>query len=706
MGVMTIQSFGPWIYGQEWVVAKVNAPNESIQDTINLITDAASTKRYKIEVLPGIYDEAITMKAYVDVTCPYGMAIIKPPAASATGVIMATNSMLQGFQVDMTNGATTGIAIAVLDNVIVEDCWVTGGGVGDIGVTDASTGTSVLLRKLRIDSAATCYQKTAAGTTWLSDSRITSATDGIDVDINLGTLDLHDNELMGTGTGANVDVAAAAAVVNSYGNTLAGDRWQIANSANAKVYSHQDSFTKVTHAGVGFMVSIPDVQTYYVYNGMHIGDALTDISDAAAGKRYTIHVFSGAYAEVVTMKQYVDLVGESNQSVILSQAAATVIICAADSRVKGVQVQVSAASTHNAIRAANVLAYLENVVVTVTHFAGVNACLASTGTGGFEVHDSQFTIDNVADYPVSAGGSGTHVVYDSEMINTGAAGSYGFFVAAAVTVRSFDCKLRSSNGWYLTADVATLVLSSGDTFTNVTFSGATGIFVDLTDCKLYTCAGTVDVGEWVYVSGVDTVTEAKADALTTMPSIGVAVYKPTATSCYVKQMGYVYDSSGPWVTGSEYWLSAATAGVITTVMPGVWPQRVAIATSTQRLKVVLGDNLGLAGTNVYTNAGGAVAVSNWVYISGADLVLPARANVAATMPSIGVVVQVIDATTCRVKLRGKHSQATKGWAASDDVYVSDLVAGDILNAPPVMGIVQKVAEVKHDDGVTLLLEIA
>lgn len=714
VGAGILHLMPPPFYAYRMVVAKARSPEESIQGMIDKIVDATATNRYKIEVMPGVYSEAVTMKAYVDVVAPYGRVLIQPPATSAFAVTMASDTMLQGVQIDLSVAAATatGVVIGALTNVTVEDCWITGGAAGDLGITDASTGTSVIIRKNRIDSVETCYRKTATGTTWVADNRMTALTDGTDVDADLGTINLFDNELMAQGTGYNLDLAGAAVTVNSYSNSMTntnttGAAIRIGSHDSAWVYSYEDNFSRVTHSGLGHMVYQQDIQTFYIYNGMKIADATTRITalgDAAAAKRYLIHVFAGVYAEALTMLQYVDLVGESNESVIISQANATVITLAADSRVKSVQVQVTAAIGVAGIVANNLAGLLEDVVVSITSAGGVNYAVSTTGTGGIEIHDCEFTVGAAADFALNISGTGTNTAYDSEFINTVATG-YAVNVGSAATLSSFNSKLRATNGFYLVSNAATLVLSYGDDYTNVVFSGATGAFVDLSDCKLYTCATGVAVGEWVFASGADTVTEADSDALATMPSIGVAVYKPTATSCYVKQTGYAYDSSGPWVTGATYWISG-TAGQITTVMPGVWPQQAGIAVSTQRFKILLGPNLGLVHTNVYNNAGGVVAVNNWVYITAVNSeVAPALATLAATMPAIGVVVEVIDATTCRVRVSGKHSQATLTFVASDDCFVSTAVAGAIVNVAPLMGIIQKVAEVKSDDGVNTVMEL-
>lgn len=704
-------------------MAKARAPESSIQDQIDKITDATATNRYKIEVMPSVYPETITMKAYIDVVAPYGRAVIQPPSGTA-GVTMASNCMLQGMEVDCTNqGATaTGVVFpAAAVYSYMEDCWITNGGAGDIGISDATTGSTVIIRKCRIDSAATGYKKTGTGTTWFYENRVTALTNGTDIDIDDGTLNAYENDLMCQGTGYNIDVAVTGAgvtTVNSFSNTLAntnttGASWRIGNDADAKVYSHNDIFTRVVHSGVGFMVAFEEPQSYLVYNGMHIADALTNITDASDTKRYVIRVFPGEYSEAatVTMKQYVDLIGESNESCVISQAATNVITAAADSRIKNVRVELTAGDGKYGVYCNNLYAYLEEVVIVITRASGTNYGVGSAGTGGFEIHDSVITCSNANDYPIGVDGSGNHYVYDSELINT-AASAYSVFVGSADVLNSFNNKLRSAAGFYITSNAATTVLSWDDDFTTVVWSGATGLFVDLSGARLYTCAAGLAIGGWVYASANDTVALADADALATMPTIGVIVYKPSTTTCYVKNAGYYYDAAvnaghgDAFVAGEEFWVSA-TAGQITTTMHPVWPQRAGVALSTQRFKILIGDNLGLVHCNEYTCDAG-VLVDEWVRISGNATCDEAKADAAATMVAVGVVVQKITATRALVKLRGKYAKTDAGaaWVASDDVYISDVTEGTITRTIPVMGIIQKVAEVYSYVDPALILELA
>ncbi len=270
-----------------------------------------------------------------------------------------------------------------------------------------------------------------------------------------------------------------------------------------------------------------------------------------------------------------------------------------------------------------------------------------------------------------------------------------------VTVGSIDlvgaCTLNARYSRFLDIDVAATatVIAEECDYGDV---DNLGTFVDLTGCREYACAVGVAVGEWVYASAADTVAEARANALATMPTIGMVVYKPTTTTCRVKQNGYAWDATAPWTVGDEYFVSDAVAGAIINVMPGVWPQRAGIAVATDRFKVLIGDNLGLTSCNTYTSDAGVVA-EEWVYISAANTVDEAQANAAATMNSIGVCVDKPTAVLAVIKTEGKVAVLGKGWAPNDTVYISDTVPGDIVNAPPGMGIVQPVGTVKSDAGI-------
>jgi len=891
----------PPFYAYRYVVAKARAPEESIQDMINTCVDAtpSADKRFKIEVMPGEYVEEIAMARWVDVVAPYGRAIIRPSSVTTAAVTMAHDCMLQGLMVDMVNISKgeekTGIAIGNKMNCVIEDCWVTGGGRTDTGISDDTDATAIanapIVRRCRIDGAATGYKKTNTGMTWFYDNRVTSTrairtvesaaaydaddgytnektpanndtendmnlfpaaslcnpqvndayyfggawpfqqlslnvgtagvgtwtivweyydretenwleipgytdnttgfhvsgtktvtftppatwaptdnggllptscywiraritvmpgaittrplgtqawvTDAIDIDVDAGTLHLIETELMYEGTGGNVDVAAATAVVHTYANTLAGDGWRIGANNNAWVYSHNDIFTAVKIVGVGslggHMVAQEEPQVFMVHNGIKIWDAISRINtlgDASDTKRYTIRLFSGEYAETMSIPQYVDLIGESNETCVITATGDTCIGCNGDSKLRSFRVELlSATDGDAAIRVNSGRAYLEDLVIIVTYASGTNYGILTVGDSDADFHMWHCTIEaeHLSTYPIYHDGSGTSYMYDCTIFNK-ARPSYCVFIGEGDTMTSFNNRLRASgDGWYLTSHADTRVISNNDDFPSVVWSedpGA-GLFADLSGCRIYDCASGLEEGDWVYCDSNDHVALAGADALATMPTIGVINYKPTTTTCYVKEYGYYYDPVGnspahgdAFVAGQVYWISA-TAGDITTTMHPVWPQRAGVAVDTQRFKVLIGDNLGLVHCNEYETVSGHVAVDDWVYITTTnDEVEPTDASAAATMGGIGVCVQVTVGApndTLLIKLRGKYIPAVypaDAWEPSDDVYIADATVGaynpgDITRTAPVGGIVQKVAEVKFDnDTDTLIYEIA
>lgn len=79
-------------------------------------------------------------------------------------------------------------------------------------------------------------------------------------------------------------------------------------------------------------------------------------------------------------------------------------------------------------------------------------------------------------------------------------------------------------------------------------------------------AGAVAIGNAVYISAVDTVAPAKANAIATMPAIGVVVAIPATTYCWVAEFGRVEGLTFASSNANVY-VSHATAGLLTLTVP-------------------------------------------------------------------------------------------------------------------------------------------
>jgi hypothetical protein len=102
-------------YQQVVVVAKSGGDFTTIQAALNSITDASATKRYLVWVAPGVYNERVTMKQYVDIeganttlTCiAYGGS----PSLNTGTVIAASNSEIRFLTVENTGGNIYGVGV-------------------------------------------------------------------------------------------------------------------------------------------------------------------------------------------------------------------------------------------------------------------------------------------------------------------------------------------------------------------------------------------------------------------------------------------------------------------------------------------------------------------------------------------------------------------------------------------------------------------
>lgn len=102
----------------------------SIQAAINSITDASATNVNRVKVMPGIYNEIVTMKPFVDIegSGQENTKITSGAVGSANNcpslgtAVMGNNTRLENITVENTNSTNCRIAINITDktNVIID----------------------------------------------------------------------------------------------------------------------------------------------------------------------------------------------------------------------------------------------------------------------------------------------------------------------------------------------------------------------------------------------------------------------------------------------------------------------------------------------------------------------------------------------------------------------------------------------------------
>ena len=105
----------------------------------------------------------------------------------------------------------------------------------------------------------------------------------------------------------------------------------------------------------------------------------------------------------------------------------------------------------------------------------------------------------------------------------------------------------------------------------------------------FDCANSISVGNAVYLSAVNTVAKAFMGVAGQTPeAIGIVIAKPTAITCTVLLSGATGPILAGLTTGAIYYVSRATAGLITATAPtgqGEKVQRIGVAAATDNLVV-------------------------------------------------------------------------------------------------------------------------
>ena len=146
-----------------------------------------------------------------------------------------------------------------------------------------------------------------------------------------------------------------------------------------------------------------------------------------------------------------------------------------------------------------------------------------------------------------------------------------------VDVDTTNKKLKVNNTLEFQANAtitnATGTLTLGNSTSQTYFGpdgGATAHHIELENGTIavrYTnAASAVAIGQAVYISAADTVALAKADAIATMPAIGVVVATPTTTACFVSEIGRIGSQTFASANANVY-VSDVTAGLLSLTLP-------------------------------------------------------------------------------------------------------------------------------------------
>lgn len=204
-------------YANRVVVAQSGGDFDSIQAAIDSITDNGSGQRYLVWVAPGLYNEAVTMKPYVDVQgAGEGMTFVSAPGSVTINdatIVGASSATLSHLTVENSGGSdyATGIyAVTVGFKIEHVSISVIGSTTGSYGIRHQ--GSTLSLDEVTVnvngDTAVGVYQDSPGGIT-IQNSYIRAAG---------GTNAWGLRHVLTNGGGFSVEQSEIEAVgVNAYG---------------------------------------------------------------------------------------------------------------------------------------------------------------------------------------------------------------------------------------------------------------------------------------------------------------------------------------------------------------------------------------------------------------------------------------------------------------------------------------------------------
>lgn len=180
-----------------------------------------------------------------------------------------------------------------------------------------------------------------------------------------------------------------------------------------------------------------------------IQGAIDSISDASTSKRYTVLVYPGLYAEAVTMKSFVNVVGIDRYTCQISIASANCVTSANDCEISNFHIyQTAGFNTLRLVNTTNTF-IVRNCYITATR-TGVGSVTISTDSGFKDVKIYNSTIEAIvvsatSDSALPLMNIGNFEIIDSQIISTGGdAGSTGIFLRTGSGVMR-NCKISVSD---------------------------------------------------------------------------------------------------------------------------------------------------------------------------------------------------------------------------------------------------------------------
>lgn len=321
-------------------------PSGTTTDTVIQYAVNAAAGGETILIGPGTFTEAVVCDSAADVVTLRGMGQDKTIITQAAGVPLAITDCQTVCVEDLTLRVTAGGVNhdGCRVNAAAANAGVAMRGVA-ISVVGTGANTNYGIYLLRVAALASLdafdvevvVSNTAAGAS--TSIGINSSGQGT---VTLRECRISVSDTNGQAHGLYIDQTTVNSYNCSYAANGAGAQaLNLTSNATSILRCRGDSILgSIVKGAAGVMTYKSAPQQYEVWANMEIGDAITAAAAEtlattgcpapAAATPYTVLLHSGVYTEVVTCSNYVNLVGEGRDSVVVTQADATVVTLVAN----------------------------------------------------------------------------------------------------------------------------------------------------------------------------------------------------------------------------------------------------------------------------------------------------------------------------------------------------------------------------------------
>jgi hypothetical protein len=387
------------------VVAKDGGDFSTITDALNSITTNSADNPFTIYVAPGVYNETITMKPYVDIEGAGETATkitYADPVTNTITVVGADNAELRFLSVENTSGA--GYAMAISNDhasphlshvaIIVTSEWTANYGVRNDNASPTMTDVTIDIMRGTNNSG-------------VSNSISSPVMTSVTATVSGGNYDFGMYNWYSAPTMTNVTLSASGGATANYGVLSEGGSTPTMNNVIASASGGPEAYgvyNKGASAATMYNVTANATgatDNYGVYNTNYTSPMMRDVTATASGGTVNVGVLNITYSSPMMINVTASASGETNNTGVHNENSSSptmvnVIATASDGTYNYAVRNINSSPTMTNVTATASGGGTQNAGVFNTSSSPVMTNVTATASGG----SACMAVDNYLSSPV------------------------------------------------------------------------------------------------------------------------------------------------------------------------------------------------------------------------------------------------------------------------------------------------------------------